>query len=90
MSKYVFDTEISLKAIGLMTLILSLPKGSDLTVNALMRHTKDGYESTRNAFRELEAHGYIKRVEKRSFLGNYAGEDFVIDADGGITDGQQK
>ena len=78
MGRYIHDKNLSLKAIGLMTLILDLPHGADLSIKGLMQFTKDGYESTRNAFRELEKHGYIKRVTVRGKDGTYAGERFAI------------
>lgn len=86
--RYTHDKNLSLKAIGLMTLVLSLPHGADLSIKGLMQFTKDGYESTRNAFRELEKNGYIKRETVRGKDGTYAGERFVIYENGGATDGR--
>lgn len=85
--KYTNDKRLSLKAIGLMTVVLSLPHGADLSIKGLTQFIKDGYESTHNAFRELEKHGYIKRETVRGKDGTYAGERFEIYENGGETDG---
>ena len=87
MGRYIHDKSLSLKAMGLMTLILSLPHGANFSIKGLMQFTKDGYESICGAFRELEKHGYIMRTTVRGDDGTYAGERTAIYENGGSTDG---
>ena len=52
------DRSLSLKAKGLLSLILSLPEDWDYTMKGLARICKDGIDSISGGIRELEAHGY--------------------------------
>ena len=51
------NTELSLKAKGLLSLMLSLPDNWDYTTKGLARICKDGVDSICAAVRELEGHG---------------------------------
>ena len=52
------DRSLSLKAKGLLSLMLSLPEDWDYTMKGLARICKDGIDSSSGGIRELEAHGY--------------------------------
>ena len=52
------DMSLSLKAKGLLSLMLSLPENWDYTMKGLARICKDGIDSISGGIRELEAHGY--------------------------------
>ena len=52
------DRSLSLKAKGLLSLMLSLPEDWDYTMKGLARICKDGIDSISGGIRELEAHGY--------------------------------
>ena len=54
------DMSLSLKAKGLLSLMLSLPENWDYTMRGLARICKDGIDSISGGIRELEAHGYTK------------------------------
>ena len=56
------DRSLSLKAKGLLSLMLSLPEDWDYTMKGLARICKDGIDSISGGIRELEAHGYLVRV----------------------------
>ena len=56
------DMSLSLKAKGLLSLMLSLPENWDYTTKGLARICKDGIDSISGGIRELEAHGYLIRA----------------------------
>ena len=60
------DMSLSLKAKGLLSLMLSLPENWDYTMKGLARICKDGIDSISGGIRELEAHGYLIRSRVRS------------------------
>ena len=53
------NTALSLKAKGLLSLMLSLPEGWDYTTKGLARICKDGVDSICAGVRELEEQGYF-------------------------------
>ncbi|WP_324615522.1 helix-turn-helix domain-containing protein, partial [Streptomyces sp. NRRL F-4489] len=57
--------ELSLGAIGLAVYILSLPEGSQVDIRTLAERFPEGRERIASGLRELERHGYLKRVTKR-------------------------
>lgn len=59
------DVELSLKAKGLLSLMLSLPEDWDYTTKGLARICKDGVDSITSALKELESHGYLTRQRIR-------------------------
>ena len=60
------NTELSLKAKGLLSLMLSLPENWDYTTKGLAAICKDGIDSISSCIRELEKHGYIIRERMRN------------------------
>lgn len=65
------DKNLSLKAKGLLTLVLSLPPEPDWTINldGLQTLSKDGVDSVRTALNELEKNGYLIRSRGRRLDG---------------------
>ena len=59
------NTELSLKAKGLLSLMLSLPEDWDYTTKGLAHICKDGVDSITTALKELERHGYLTRQRLR-------------------------
>jgi len=57
------DKRLSLKAIGLLSVVLGLPEDWHYTVNGLVGIVKDGKDSVESAIKELKKNGYL-RVEK--------------------------
>lgn len=60
------DKNISLKAKGLLTLMLSLPPNWDMTLNGLVSLSGDGIDSVRSGIKELEKNGYLSRSRGRN------------------------
>ena len=55
------NRELSLKAKGLLSLMLSLPEDWDYTTKGLSCICKDGVDSICATIKELEKAGYVKR-----------------------------
>ena len=72
------NMKLSLKAKGLMSLMLSLPEDWDYTLKGLARICKDGVDSIGSAVNELEAEGYIIRNRTRDERGKLTGIEYVI------------
>ena len=72
------DRSLSLKAKGLLSLMLSLPEDWDYTMKGLARICKDGIDSISGGIRELEAHGYLVRARVRSANGQLGSIEYTI------------
>lgn len=72
------NTELSLKAKGLLSLMLSLPEDWDYTMKGLARICKDGIDSISGGIRELEAHGYLVRARIRGANGQLGSIEYTI------------
>ena len=55
------NTDLSLKAKGLLSLMLSLPENWDYTTKGLAKICKDGVDSICSTVKELEEHGYTSK-----------------------------
>ena len=69
---------LSLKAKGLLSLMLSLPENWDYTMKGLARICKDGIDSISGGIRELEAHGYLVRARVRNENGQLGSIEYTI------------
>ena len=72
------DMSLSLKAKGLLSLMLSLPENWDYTMKGLASICKDGIDSISGGIRELEAHGYLIRTRVRSANGQLGSIEYTI------------
>ena len=72
------NTELSLKAKGLLSLMLSLPENWDYTTKGLAAICKDGSDSISSCIRELEKHGYIIRERMRNEKGQLTTIEYTI------------
>ena len=72
------NTELSLKAKGLLSLMLSLPENWDYTTKGLAAICKDGIDSISSCIRELEKHGYIIRERMRNEKGQLTTIEYTI------------
>ncbi|MDD3212130.1 MAG: DUF6017 domain-containing protein [Eubacteriales bacterium] len=69
---------LSLKAKGLLSIMLSLPDEWDYTLRGLAAISKEGVDAIRQAIRELEEAGYIVRARSRNDKGQLSGTEYVI------------
>ena len=72
------DKEMSLKAKGILSIMLSLPTEWDYSVAGLQTLSKDGKDSTTGALVELEKLGYLLRQKVVDEKGRFAGYDYHI------------
>ena len=70
------DKEISLKAKGLLGLMLSLPSNWDYSVNGLVAIVKENKAAVQTALKELEEHKYLKRTRVQDETGRF---DYIYD-----------
>ena len=79
MSNYHFrEKDMSLKAKGLLSLILSLPEEWDYTLAGLAMLCKDGKDSVRTALTELEEFGYVETARVRDEKGRLKGTEYIV------------
>ena len=72
------EKEMSLKAKGLLSLMLSLPDEWEYTIEGLATLNHDGKDSIRAALNELERFGYMKRCRARNDKGVLEGTVYTI------------
>lgn len=72
------DKELSLKAKGLMCLMLSLPDDWDFSIKGLATLSKDGKESVMNVLKELEENNYLIRNQRVNEKGQFNGYEYLL------------
>ena len=77
-NRHLRDRNLILKARGLLSLMLSMPDDWVFSVHGLKVYCREGSDSIRNAIRELEEQGYLRRIQKRSGLGCFTELEWEI------------
>lgn len=72
------NKELTLKAKGLLSQMLSLPDDWDYTLKGLAFINREQIDAIREAVKELETAGYIVRSRERDEKGRLRGADYVI------------
>ena len=72
------NIEISLKAKGLLSVMLSLPDNWDYTIRGLSIINKKGLDSIRSTIHELELAGYVERKRIRDNQGRFRTAEYII------------
>ena len=72
------NKDLSLKAKGLLSQMLSLPEDWDFTLKGLSLINREQIDAIRAAVRELEQAGYIVRSRERDSQGRLRGADYII------------
>lgn len=72
------DMNLSLKASGLLSLVLSLPEDWQYSVKGLTAIVKEGESAVKSALQELEQHGYLRRTEIRTESGKFQGLEYIF------------
>ena len=79
MSNYHFkEKQMSLKAKGLLSLMLSLPDDWNYSISGLVTLSKDGKDSIMSALAELEEFGYLIRNRTTNAKGQFSGIEYNI------------
>lgn len=72
------NRNMSLRAKGLLSLMLSLPEEWDYTLKGLSRISMEGVDAIRTVIRELEELGYLERHRKRNEKGQLKDIEYII------------
>lgn len=72
------EKKMSLKAKGLLSLMLSLPDTWNYSVTGLVALSKDGKDSVMSALAELETFGYLERIRTTNDKGQFSGIEYNI------------
>ncbi len=72
------NEKLSLKAKGLLSMMLSLPDDWNYTTRGLAKICKEGVDAIGGALRELETAGYIVRHQLRDRQGRISDTEYVI------------
>ena len=72
------DQTLSLKAKGLLSMLLSLPDTWHYSVRGLAAISLEGVDGILTALKELEAHGYLERRQLRQSNGRLGQTEYVI------------
>ena len=72
------DTNLSNKARGLLSTMLSLPENWDYTTRGLARICKDGVDGITAQLKELEQYGYLVRHRVRDAGGRIVDMEYII------------
>ncbi len=72
------DKNLSLKAKGLLSQMLSLPEDWDYTLRGLAAINKESVDAIRTAVLELERAGYISRRQTRDSRGRMSASEYTI------------
>lgn len=72
------NKDLSLKAKGLLSQMLSLPEDWDFTLAGLSYINREKIDAIREGIRELEKAGYVVRSRERDDKGRLRGADYVI------------
>ncbi len=79
LSNYHFkEKNMSLKAKGLLSLMLSLPDDWDYSIDGLVLLSKDGYDSVKVGLHELSDFGYLKRTQNFDSQGRFDGYNYDV------------
>lgn len=71
------NKELSIKAKGLLSTMLSLPDEWDYTVSGLAKLSNDGLQSIRSALIELEKAGYLIRTQTKN-SGKFGKSEYIV------------
>lgn len=77
-NQHLKDKRLTLKAKGLMSVMLSLPENWDYTLRGLSAISKEGVDAVSEAVKELERSGYVIRNRKRDERGRLSGTEYLI------------
>ena len=72
------ERDMSLKAKGLLSLMLSLPDSWHYSISGLVTLSKDGKDSVMSALSELEEFGYLTRTRVTNEKGQFSGVQYDI------------
>ena len=78
------DKNLSLKAKGLLSFMLSLPENWDYSLKGLVQVCKENETAIRNALKELEENNYLERKQIRNEKGLFEYDYYIYEKPRGI------
>ena len=72
------DARLTLKAKGLLSMMLSLPEDWNYSIRGLAAICREGVDAVGSALKELEEAGYMKRHQLRGDHGRIADTEYII------------
>jgi hypothetical protein len=72
------NPEISFKAKGLLSLLLSKPDDWETIIENLVNSSLDGWDSVKSGIRELDNYGYVIRKRVRNEFGEIIGSETLV------------
>ena len=72
------DKRLSLKTRAILAIMVSMPEDWDYTVSGLAVICGTGKDAVRSALRELEAAGYLTRVQRHDEAGHFSRNEYVV------------
>lgn len=73
------DKNLSYKAKGLLSFMLSLPEDWDYSINGLVSISKEGVKAIRNILQELQRYGYLVIEKKQNEVGQFEYEYLIYE-----------
>ena len=77
-NKHLNDFNLSFKAKGILTYLLSKPDDWTLYVTQLIKSSREGREAVYSGINELVQAGYIIKQQKRNHAGQMAGIEYLV------------
>lgn len=72
------DKRLSLKTRAILAIMVSMPEDWDYTVSGLASVCGAGKDAVRSALRELEAGGYLTRVQLHDDAGHFSRNEYIV------------
>ena len=73
------NAALSLKAKGLLAVMMSTPEDWQFHMTWLEHQSRDGREAHQSAMKELERSGYVVRTRAQNEKGKFVGWDYIVD-----------
>lgn len=74
----IYDNQLSFKAKGILSYLLSRPDDWKVYEVEIVKHAKDGRDSVRSGIKELVDCGYIERKKIRGEKGKFEGYEYLV------------
>ena len=73
------DENLSYKAKGLLSFMLSLSEDWDYSINGLVRVSKEGVKAIKSILKELQKYGYLEIRKTKNILGQFEYEYLIYE-----------
>ena len=81
---YLFDDSLTIKAKGVMSIIVNAPNSFHITVENIANVSSGGKDTVRLAINELISYGYVERERVQGENGKFEGFQYNYSITGGL------